>query len=163
MMNFFYFRCHQKQLFSYPLSIGVVACLCLLSGFTPSLLGQPSKLFFGTVVYAQEFKDQELRNYVKAAIDLDQLRLDTRQKIENINREDGVPPNIVCNEPDSLEGLTEHIRNLVLTFCNDSRTIIEREGLDVSRFNAIRKKYETDPEFKELIDRLFNEMRLQQS
>ena len=131
----------------------------LFGGLAPGLLGQPIKWVVGTAAYAQEFKDEELRNYVQAAIELDDLRLKIRQKIEAINNGNGVPPNIACNEPKSLEGLAENVRSLVLTFCNDSRVIIEERRLDVSRFNEIRQRYEKDRDFKEQIDQFFNEIR----
>ena len=162
MMNFFCLRSRKKQVFPNALSIGAVVFSCMLGSLVLNFSGQPLNLVLGAAVYAQEFKDQELRSYVQAAIDLDKLRLDTRKKIEEINGEDGVPPNIVCNDPESLEGLTEDVRNLVLTFCNDSRTIIEGKGLDVSQFNEIRRQYEENPAVKEQIDGLFKEIRSQQ-
>lgn len=149
-----YSRASWQRMLLKSCLIGIFAAASGLSGLVPKLSNQFPMLAFNSSVYAQEFSMDELMDYVRAARGIETLRQTVLKTIEERSG-DPVPSNLACYKPNSLDGLSENIRKLVDAFCTDSRTIIEDTNLTVPRFNEIRRKYQTDPEFKKQIDNLY--------
>ena len=134
---------------SRTLVVGALTTLGLLSGHVPDLSGS-SALVFSSAAYAQPVSDPEVTNYARAVLVMEPVRQTAFNEIKKMIGSGDVPP-IVCHKSKSLDALPGNARNIAVTYCNNSKEIVESNGLSIARFNAITVNLQNDPDLKRRI------------
>ena len=142
MMNL-YSRPYLNQFLCQSLLVGALAAIGLLSGLTPGLSKDSHTLVFSSSAYAQDVSDEELSRYVRASMKIERLRLSVYDEIKKING-GNVPEISSC----SSQGLPGNIAPIWQRFCAQSEQVIQGEGFSNSRYNAITKKRQEDPDLE---------------
>lgn len=137
---------------SRSLVIGAFATLGVLSGFAPDL-SQRSSNIFSSAAYAQAVSNPEVTNYARAVLAMEPVRQTAFNEIKKIINGD-IPP-IVCHKPSSLNALPGNARKIAANYCKRSKEIVESNGLQINRFNAITVNLQNDSNLKR---RIHNEL-----
>ena len=138
-----YSRPYLNQFLCQSLLVGALAAIGLLSGLTPGLSKDSHTLVFSSSAYAQAVSDDELSRYVRASMKIERLRLSVYDEIKKING-GNVPEISSC----SSQGLPGNIAPIWQRFCAQSERVIQGEGFSNSRYNAITKKRQEDPDLE---------------
>ncbi len=140
---------------SRSLVVGAFATVGLLSGLTPDLSGRSSALLvFSSAAYAQVVNDTEVTNYAQAVLAMEPVRQTAFNEIKKMIGSGDIPA-IVCHKPESLDVLPGNAQNIAVDYCNESKNIVESNGLRIARFNAITVNLQNDPNLKK---RIHNEL-----
>ncbi|MEB3883583.1 DUF4168 domain-containing protein [Lyngbya sp. CCY1209] len=144
------FSVHPRPVLLQSAAIGVLSAIAVLGGWVPDLRAPAPTESFGTVARAQNnnFTDEEITNYARAAIALESRR---HQAFEEIKRIVGQVPRIVCDEPTSINALPGNAPQIAVSYCDRAKQIIEGKGLSVARFNEITRQQQSDSQFRERI------------
>ncbi len=158
---------HQICRLSRPIVLGTIAsCLSILAGIVPDLSAQqPDRILSGAAradeigsraerqhrrpqnkidsnrrstmaQSSEEFSDVELQNYAAALMQIEPLRQSTLSQTIRANG-GGALPNLVCNQPSTMEGLNGEAKSLFVKYCNQSESIAASKGLSIDKFNQI--------------------------
>ena len=146
MMTYCCLRSYLHRILSQSLIVGSLAALGLLSGLTPGLSKDFHSLAFSSVAHAQSVSNQELQNYVTVSKQIELMRRSVYNEIKRVNG--GNVPNISSC---SLEGLPSNIRPIWQRFCEQSEEIIQRAGFSNSRYNAITRMRQEDPDLEQRV------------
>jgi hypothetical protein len=117
------------------LMISFLATIAVAGGIVPNLEPTSPQLTFGSTAQAEDFTAQEVTNYARAVLQIETLRQQAYQDIQQII--DKQPPDIVCNAPSSFSSLPANAKKIATSFCQTSKKIVENSGLTVSQFNTI--------------------------
>lgn len=142
----------QKILFT-SLITGVLSGFSILVGAVPRLvipsLTAPASHTFsldmGATASAQEtFSSSEITNYARSLLKIEPLRQNIFNQIKQMLGPSAVP-NIVCNDLTSSSQLTGQARDIAEDYCQESKQIVESNGLTIRRFNEITRSLTNDP------------------
>jgi len=97
-----------------------------------------------------EVPQAKLRQYAQTMLEIERLRQQAYQKIEQRLGSDAVP-NIACHRSQSLSQLSPQVRKTARSYCQRSRQIVRQRGLTVSEVNRLTRKYQSDPAFKDRV------------
>jgi hypothetical protein len=151
-----------KPIFAKSVLVGVISGMVLASGLIPTLRIDTSnrsiQLLFSNRAYAQTVSDGEVRNYVRAAIEVEQIR---RRAYDEIKRMLGYVPPIECHRLENLNNLNQDARTIARNYCDRFTHIVEDNNLTIERFNTIHITRQTDAELESRIEQEVN--RVQQS
>jgi Domain of unknown function (DUF4168) len=128
---------------SRPLLLGIISLLGIFGGIVPDLT-QPPNLFLSGAARADEFKPSELRNYHEAAKQMESIRQSALPQVIRANSGSALP-NLVCNQPVTMDGLTSEAKSLFIKYCNQCETIAADKGLSIERFNQIHQAVRSNP------------------
>lgn len=142
----------KKRLWHSSLIIAGVG-LAVLGGVSPHYSLETGLILQKDMVFAQSYNNQELMNYARAVFEIEQLRNNIYQEIKDL-MPSGQVPEIVCNQPASINPLDVPVRSLVVGYCTDSATIVRRNNLSIDRFNQITKDLEVYPSLKTQVQNL---------
>ena len=123
----------------------MTSCLSILGGIVPDLTQQPSS-FFSSAARADEFSDPDLRNYAAALMQIEPIRQSTLAQVSQANG--GALPNLVCNQPGTMEGLNGEAKSLFVKYCNQCESIASSRGLSIDRFNQITQAVRSNPQLQ---------------
>ncbi|BFM41199.1 DUF4168 domain-containing protein [Synechocystis sp. LKSZ1] len=113
-----------------------LALLGLLGGVIPDWSGRfPVPVTFSQLAYSQEFSPTQINRYAKAVLDIEAERKVAYRKIQDLIGR--VPPNIVCNQKESIRQLPKEAQSIAVNFCNRSKKIAQASGLSPTEFNTI--------------------------
>jgi hypothetical protein len=158
---------------SRPLLVGSIASfLSLLVSIIPNPTGQPSQIFTNAARAdehnptarrligqakptrrqnlaqgSEEFSDTELRNYAMALMQIEPIRQSTLAQVIRANG-GGTLPNLVCNQPSTMDGLNNDARSLFIRYCNQSESIAASKGLNIDKFNQITQSVRSNPQLQ---------------
>ena len=120
---------------SRPLLLGIMTSLFgILSGIIPDVAAaKPSVV---RMAQTGEFSDPDLRNYAAALVQIEPIRQSALAEVSSANGNRTLP-NLVCNQPNTMEGLNIHAKTLFVKYCNQCETIAAGKGLSIDRFNQI--------------------------
>ena len=90
--------------------------------------------------YGQEFTPEETENYARAGYEVELLRREAYQQIKNLINQP--PPDIVCDQPATLNNLKAEVRAIANNFCNQSQQIVQQNNLSISRYNELKTHYD---------------------
>nr|WP_236117076.1 DUF4168 domain-containing protein [Hassalia byssoidea] len=90
----------------------------------------------------------EIRNYAKAVLAMEPERRRTFEGIKKLIG-GGEIPQIVCSNPNSLNGLPNKARELAVNYCNRSQQIVEQNGLSIDNFNKITRDLQSNQKLKD--------------
>lgn len=117
------------------LAIAGLAIAAIGWGVVPDFT-RPIPRLFDTVARAQNVSDDEVQNYARAILDMEPIRQSAYNDIKKIVTPEA-PPNIVCSTNSTFGGLPGNARQIAVSYCNQSRQIVQNSGLSIERFNQI--------------------------
>jgi hypothetical protein len=140
---------------SRPLLLGILTSLLgTLGGIVPDFTtGQPST-FFSSSARADDFTDPDLRNYAVVLMQIEPLRQSTLAQVSRANS--GTLPNLVCNQPNTMEGLNSEAKSLFIKYCNQCESIAASKGLSIDRFNQITQAVRANPQLQNRVRSFMN-------
>lgn len=136
-------RIYLKGVLSQSLIVGALSAAGLLSGLVPGLSGRLPVFVTGDTARAQTITDAELVSYARAVLAIEPKRQAAYQEIQNKSGSASVPP-IVCSDSTRINKLPGAVRNIAVNFCNQSKVIVENNGLNIARFNEITTLQQND-------------------
>lgn len=124
--------------------VGALAAVGISSGWVPNLAERAPALMFSTAAVAQAapITDTEIRNYAEAVLAIEGLRVTAYSDIKTIIGSSNIP-DILCNQPGSIDSLPKNVRVVAVKYCNSSKQIVAKSKLrgteadSVKRFNEI--------------------------
>jgi hypothetical protein len=113
-----------------------------------------------------QVSEEEVAGYASSVLQMDGPRNEALNQIRSllaginfdISQVDMTCPN-TRNLSQLPRPVRSEVREIVVNYCNQARTIVERNGLTVRRFNSITEAHQSDPE---LAGRIRNSMIRQQ-
>ncbi len=109
----------------------------------------------------QNISNEDITNFADAVLQMEPSRQKAYDDIKQIIG--APPPNIPCNDLNSLNNLPEEARTIAADYCRICKEIVENSGLTVDRFNAIMSNLEADPNLiKRIQDAMLQLQRQQQ-
>ena len=140
---------------SRPLLLGLLTCCAsIFSGILPDLTARHPSLLFSSAVHAQEFSDGDLRNYAAALMQIEPARQSALAQVSRANG--GNLPNLVCNQPNTMESLNGEAKSLFIQYCNQCETIAASRGLSIDKFNQITQAVRASTQLQERVRSLLN-------
>lgn len=139
---------------------GILAAMTLISGVAPKIaLGSnflsAQRLTTESTVYAQEYTPEEIANYAKAGYEVELLRQQVYQEIKSIVNQP--PPDITCDQPETMNNIPANIRGIANSYCDRSRQIVRENNLTVQRFNQLKTNYDSGGSFyRQVQEQLLN-------
>ena len=104
-------------------------------------------------------KEQTITAYARSVLEIDRLRRTAYDQIAEANS-DAPPPQVICDNPDTVAGLRGEIKRIAVNYCREAKEIVEREQLNVTIFNEVTQRISDDAQLKADIE---NELRRLQS
>lgn len=141
------------------LVVSALSTVAVLGRLAPSFAGQTPTLTVIAPSYAQAFSDQEITKYAKAVLEIEPVRkgaLDRFKKfVESTNSVQ--LSEIACHKVagEGLPWLTKEPRQIVVDYCEQSKEIVENNGMSIRRFNEITVNSRSN---SELMRRIRNEL-----
>lgn len=134
--------------------LGTIAtCLGIVSGIVPDFTQQPSA-FFSSSARADEFSDADLRNYAAALMEIEPIRQSTLAQVRASSG--GTLPNLVCNQPNTMDSLKSEAKSLFVRYCNQCETIAASRGLSIEKFNQITQSVRSNPQLQSRVRGFMN-------
>ncbi|MDJ0510452.1 MAG: DUF4168 domain-containing protein [Crocosphaera sp.] len=132
------------RIFTRSLMSSLVALIGILHGcsLVPTVSPTPSPPL-------SNFSDEEVKNYAQTVLEIEDKRQIAYQEIEDII--ENQPPEIACNQPDSLKQLPTQAQTIAVDFCNQSKKIAQDSGLNSNKFNAITENAQKDDTLRKRI------------
>jgi Domain of unknown function (DUF4168) len=140
---------------SRPLLLGIITVLLgILTGAVPDFTAAEPSLFFSSSARADEFSDVDLRNYAVALMEIEPIRQSALAQVRaSIG---GTLPNLVCNQPNTMEGLNSDAKSLFVKYCNQCESIAASRGLSIERFNQITQSVRSNPQLQNRVRGFMN-------
>jgi hypothetical protein len=140
---------------SRPLLLGIITSVCGISiGIVPDFTAPEPGLFFSSAARADEFSDLDLRNYAAALMEIEPIRQSTLAQVRASTG--GTLPNLVCNQPNTMEGLNSEAKSLFVNYCNKCETIAASRGLSIERFNQITQSVRSNSQLQNRVRGFMN-------
>ncbi len=130
----------------------VIAAIALMGGLIPEPSSQFTSFSLVSYVSAQNYTPEETLNYAKAGYKVELLRQQIYKEIKNII--DRPPPNIVCNQQETLQNLPDNVRQIAERYCNESRQIVRQHNLTIDRFNQLKQYYDRGDDFYQQVQNI---------
>lgn len=144
-----------KTLLARSLMVGVGAAASLCLGLVPSFQSS-SGVSFESAAYAQSISNSDVQNYARSVLAIEPLRQSAYEQIKGIS---GSVPPIECHRPSSLNDLPGNVRQIAANYCNQAISIVEENGLTITRFNEIRVAQDADSSLLNRIQQAIMELR----
>jgi hypothetical protein len=140
---------------SRPLLLGIITGILGISiGIVPDFTASEPSLFFSSSALADEFSDPDLRNYAAALMEIEPIRQSTLAQVRASTG--GTLPNLVCNQPNTMEGLNNEAKSLFVNYCNQCETIAASRGLSIDKFNQITQSVRSNPQLQNRVRGFMN-------
>jgi hypothetical protein len=140
---------------SRPLLLGIMTSLLgILGGIVPDFTARQPSAFFNISARADDFTDPDLRNYAVVLMQIEPLRQSTLAQVSRANS--GTLPNLVCNQPNTMEGLNSEAKSLFIKYCNQCESIAASKGLSIDRFNQITQAVRSNPQLQNRVRSFMN-------
>ena len=130
----------------------VLAAIAIMCGLIPEPSPGFTSFSFVSYASAQNYTPEETLNYAKAGYKVELLRQQIYKEIKNII--DRPPPNIVCNQQETLQNLPDNVRRIAERYCNESRQIVRQHNLTIDRFNELKQYYDRGDDFYQQVQRI---------
>jgi hypothetical protein len=154
MFSFGSSRFDMSRILTRLLMTGVLSTLGILWGFVPEFSWDYTQLTFNSSAYTQDFTDTQIDRYARAVLQMESYRQQAYRDITQIMGR--TPPEIACNQRDSLRSLPPAAQRIAVDYCNISKKIVESSGLTTAQFNAITLRVHSDENLRR---RIQNEIR----
>ncbi|MDJ1173861.1 DUF4168 domain-containing protein [Roseofilum capinflatum] len=94
---------------------------------------------------------EEVQNYARVILEIEPIRQVALGRAQTLV-DSGVAPIIICNDPQSMAGLSSEVIEVVVNFCTEAKAINAQYGFTPTRFNDITRNLATDTQLKAQID-----------
>lgn len=132
---------------SRPLLLGILTSLSgILVGAVPDFTASQPSLLFGSAARADEFSEADLRNYAIALMAIEPIRQSALTQVRA--SAGGTLPNLVCNQPSTMEGLNTEAKSLFVNYCNKCEAIASSRGLSIEKFNQITQSVRSNSQLQ---------------
>ncbi|HLO88286.1 MAG TPA: DUF4168 domain-containing protein [Nostocaceae cyanobacterium] len=129
-------RLRQKYVHSLIFALTIMGLVATNWGFSTKVMAQNPK-----------FNNTEILNYAQALLEIEPVRQEAFEKIKTaINGRE--VPEIVCNKPSSINGLSGEVKKIAVEYCVNSQKIVEKYGLTSEIFNKITVEVQSNNELK---------------
>lgn len=135
-------------------SLAIIGILC---GIVPEYAWNSSGLVFSFFAYTQDFSQTQIDQYAKVVLEIETERKTAYQQIQKILGQ--TPPQISCNQKDSLKKLPNDAQKIAVNFCNKSKKTAQDSGLKSSEFNAITDGLKKNSDLKNRIQKAIIQLR----
>ena len=140
---------------SRPLFLGILTGISgILIGIVPDFTASQPSLLFSSAARADEFSEADLRNYAAALMQIEPIRQSALAQVRASTG--GTLPNLVCNQPNTMEGLNPEAKSLFVNYCNKCETIAASRGLSIERFNQITQSVRSNPQLQNQVRSFMN-------
>ena len=148
-----------KILFRF-FSTGILAATGIFGSLFLEVSPQFSRLPFSAsaYVYAQDYTPEEVANYAKAGYEVELLRQRVYKEIKEMLNEP--PPDIVCNQPETLASLASNVRQVADQYCDDSKEIVQDNDLSINRFNELKIFYDRGGSFYQQVQNILKNLQI---
>jgi hypothetical protein len=119
---------NRKQIISQSFFFSIIASVSLFS----NAFSSTSKAYG----QAPPVNNTEIKSYAQAVLAMEPARQRAFEEIKKLIGS-GEIPKIVCNDPNSINGLPKKAQDIAVTYCTRSQKIVEDNGLGIDRFNKI--------------------------
>lgn len=141
---------------SRPLLLSaIVSLLSIGAGIVPDLTAQQPSQIFNSVAQADDFSDSDLRNYAAALMQIEPIRQSSLAQVSRANG-GGRLPNLVCNQPDTMGGLSSEAKSLFINYCNQCESIASSRGLSIDKFNQITQAIRSNSRLQDRVRGFMN-------
>jgi hypothetical protein len=137
------------------LTAGFMSAIAILGGFVPEVSRQVPKLVFNFSAYAQDISQQEVVNYTNAVYNVEMLRQQVYKQMQESTSEP--PAGIICDRPETYQNLADDVKAIAVNYCNESKEIVEKNHLSVSRFNQLKGFYDRQEGFYQQVQNILLE------
>jgi hypothetical protein len=140
---------------SRPLLLGILTSISgILVGAVPDFTASQPSLLFSSAARADEFSEADLRNYATALMAIEPIRQSALAQVRA--SAGGTLPNLVCNQPSTMEGLNTEAKSLFVNYCNKCEAIASSRGLSIERFNQITQSVRSNPQLQNRVRGFMN-------
>lgn len=141
---------------SRPLLLGILTSISgILVGAVPDFTASQPSLLFSSAARADEFSEADLRNYATALMAIEPIRQSALAQVRA--SAGGTLPNLVCNQPSTMEGLNTEAKSLFVNYCNKCEAIASSRGLSIERFNQITQSVRSNSQLQNRVRSLMNQ------
>ena len=159
MLNVDFSSSKLNKIFIRIVSSSLLATISLIGGVAPEISmsyengnGWRPSISFSNQAFAQQFTPEETTNYAKAGYQIELLRRQVYKEIKTkINQP---PPNIVCDQEETLANLNSTIRQIADRYCSQSQQIVQQNNLSTNRFNELKTYYDRQEDFYQQVQNI---------
>jgi Domain of unknown function (DUF4168) len=140
---------------SRPLLLGILTSVSgILIGVVPDFTASHPSLIYSSAARADEFSEADLRNYAIALMEIEPIRQSALAQVRASTG--GTLPNLVCNQPNTMEGLNTEAKSLFVNYCNKCETIASSRGLSIEKFNQITQSVRSNSQLQNKVRGFMN-------
>lgn len=132
-----------------------ISTLSLLGGIVPDFTAQQPHQIFSYAARADDFSDRDLRNYAAAVVKIESIRQATLAQVSQAMGGNKLP-NLLCDRPNTMDGLNSEAKSLFINYCNQSESIAASHQLSIDRFNRITEAVRSNPQLQDRVRSLMN-------
>ena len=160
MLNVDFSSSKLNKIFIRIVSSSLLATVSLIGGVAPEIsrsyengnAWRSLSISFSDRAFAQQFTPEETENYAKAGYQIELLRRQVYKEIKTkINQP---PPNIVCDQEETLTNLNPTIRQIADRYCSQSQQIVQQNNLSNNRFNELKTYYDRQEDFYQQVQNI---------
>lgn len=131
--------------------VGTIASMLgILGGIVPDFTASHPSSVFASAARADDFTESDLRNYAAALVQIEPIRRSTLSQVSRANN-GGALPNLVCNQPNTMDSLNSEAKSLFINYCNQCESIAASKGLSIDRFNQITQAVRANSQLQERV------------
>ncbi len=123
--------------------VGTLCTLGILTGSVPHLSRNSTNWIGTDSASAQGITAEEISNYARSIVAIEQQRSQAYQEVEAILR---YVPAIDCRNADAVNQLDREVRVIVVNYCEGSKNLVTSNGLTIQRFNEITEAVKSNPQ-----------------
>ncbi|MEA5557113.1 DUF4168 domain-containing protein [Nodularia spumigena] len=138
-----FFQPSLQRLFPRSLFFGILTTASLVTSsltFSPQADAQ-------TPAVNNSVNNTDITSYAQAVLAMESPRQQAFDEIKKLIG-GGEIPKIICNDSNSMNGLPPKVQNIAVTYCEDSKKIVEKNGLSIDRFNKITVELQNNNNLK---------------
>ena len=138
-----FFHTNLQRLFPRSLFFGILTTASLVT----------SSIAFSSHANAQTpavKNSDDITSYAQAVLAMETPRQQAFDEIKKLIGS-GEIPKIICNDSNSMNKLPRQAQDIAVTYCENSKKIVERNGLTIDRFNRITVELQNNNNLKQQV------------